>query len=192
MSFATGSLEAMAMIPHLSEGFSSPNSLIGGPRGTGGGRALRGDGPEEAHRHDIQGKGRGLFTFARGTEPASGQWRFAHENLRSVAVRPKPHDAQYPFRLWYECLPQRRQRMWEVRFPIFPSDAVPFVMDPASRRDVDHVVAADDRELHLLLRRAVQELLRVAEDDVQVGIESVQDAAVPAPGLQLDEDVRVD
>src|SRR3989441_12317329 len=82
--------------------------------------------------------------------------------------------------------------MWTVRFPIFPSEAVPFDMTPASRGDVDHVVPADDRELHLPLGLPVQELLRVLQDDVHVGVEPVQDPAVPASGLQLDEDVRVD
>src|SRR6267143_1015236 len=129
-----------------------------------------------------------LRLWARG----ANQCCFAHAKFRRVAVRPNPQDAQYPFRLWYECLPQRRQRMWTVRFPILPSDAVPFVMPSASRGDVDHVDATDDREVHLPLRLPVQELLRVLHDDVHVRFESIEDLAVAASRLQLDEDVRID
>ncbi len=76
----------------------------------------------------MKGRDSGLKCFAGSR--GGIQCCFAHLKFRRVAVRPKPQDEQYPFRLWYECRPHRRQRMCTVRFPIFPSDAVPFVIPP--------------------------------------------------------------
>src|SRR2546427_5701107 len=58
--------------------------------------------------------------------------------------------------------------------------------------DVDDVVPSDNREVHLPLGLVVLHLFRVAEDEVHVGVESVQDAAVPPPAFQLNHHVRTD
>src|SRR5207247_4750884 len=51
--------------------------------------------------------------------------------------------------------------------------------------DVNDVVPADDREVHLALGLVVLRLLRGAEDEVHVGVESFEDSAVPTPAFQL-------
>src|SRR5256886_12229966 len=58
--------------------------------------------------------------------------------------------------------------------------------------DVDDVVPSDNREVHLPLGLVVLHLLRVPEDEVHVGVESVEDPAVAAPALQLNHHVRTD
>src|SRR3989442_544311 len=63
---------------------------------------------------------------------------------------------------------------------------------PTSWRDVDDVVPTDDRKVHLSLGLIVLHLLRVAEDEVHVRVESVEDPAVPPPAFQLNHHVRTD
>src|SRR2546425_5112143 len=84
--------------------------------------------------------------------------------------------------------------MWTLRRPILPSDAVPLVIEVPypSWGDVDDVVPSDNREVHLPLGLVVLHLLRVPEDEVHVGVESVQDSAVPPPAFQLNHHVRTD
>src|SRR5207247_389431 len=62
---------------------------------------------------------------------------------------------------------------------------------PTSWGDVNDVVPADDREVHLALGLAVLRLLRGAEDEVHVGIESFEDSAVSPPAFQLNHHVRI-
>src|SRR5437867_11501594 len=56
---------------------------------------------------------------------------------------------------------------------------------PTSWGDVDDVVSADNRKIHLPLGLIVLHLLRVTEDEVHVRVESVEDPAVPPPAFQL-------
>src|SRR3989304_2608350 len=63
---------------------------------------------------------------------------------------------------------------------------------PTSWGDVDHVVPADDREVHLALRRVVLHLLRIPEDEVHVRGEPVEDSPVSPPAFQLNHHVRID
>src|SRR5438445_629910 len=63
---------------------------------------------------------------------------------------------------------------------------------PTSWGDVDDVVSSDNREVHLPLGLVVLHLLRVAEDEVHVRVESIEDSAVPPPAFQLNHHVRTD
>src|SRR5712692_4615786 len=63
---------------------------------------------------------------------------------------------------------------------------------PTSWGDVDDVVSTDNRKVHLPLGLIVLRLLRVAEDEVHVGVESIEDSAVPSPAFQLNHHVRTD
>src|SRR5438094_2087507 len=63
---------------------------------------------------------------------------------------------------------------------------------PTSWGDVDDVVSTDNREVHLSLGLIVLHFLRVAEDEVHVRVESVEDPAVPPPAFQLNHHVRTD
>src|SRR5438093_71204 len=56
---------------------------------------------------------------------------------------------------------------------------------PTSWGDVDDVVSTDNREVHLSLGLIVLHFLRVAEDQVHVRVESVEDPTVPPPAFQL-------
>src|SRR5439155_881527 len=60
---------------------------------------------------------------------------------------------------------------------------------PTSWGDVDDVVSTDNREVHLSLGLIVLHFLRVAEDEVHVRVESVEDPAVPPPA---DHDAGID
>src|SRR3989449_5546046 len=63
---------------------------------------------------------------------------------------------------------------------------------PTSWRDVDDVVSTDNRKVHLSLGLIVLHLLRVAEDEGHVRVESVEDLAVSPPAFQLNHHVRTD
>src|SRR5436309_4829079 len=63
---------------------------------------------------------------------------------------------------------------------------------PTSWRNVDDVISADNRKVHLPLGLIVLHLLRIAEDEVHVRVESVEDPAVPSPAFQLNHHVRTD
>src|SRR5438034_1795492 len=63
---------------------------------------------------------------------------------------------------------------------------------PTSGGDVNDVVPADDREVHLALGLVVLRLLGRAEDEVHVGVESFEDSAIPTPAFQLNHHIRID
>src|SRR5438132_1944616 len=63
---------------------------------------------------------------------------------------------------------------------------------PTSGGDVNDVVPAYDREVHLTLGLVVLRLLGGAEDAVHVGVESFEDSAVPTPAFQLNHHIRID
>src|SRR5438309_9096105 len=63
---------------------------------------------------------------------------------------------------------------------------------PTSGGDVNDVVPAYDREVHLALGLVVLRLLRSAEDEVHVGVESFEDSTVPTPAFQLNHHIRID
>src|SRR5436309_317070 len=63
---------------------------------------------------------------------------------------------------------------------------------PTSWGDVDDVVSTDNRKVHFPLGLVVLHLLRVAEDEVHVRVESVEDPAVSSPAFQLNHHVRTD
>src|SRR5205807_7659675 len=63
---------------------------------------------------------------------------------------------------------------------------------PTSGGDVNDVVPAYDREVHLTLGLVVLRLLGGAEDEVHVGVESFEDPAVPPPAFQLNHHIRID
>src|SRR5438309_3412260 len=83
--------------------------------------------------------------------------------------------------------------MWTLFLPILPSEAVPLVTTATYvRGDVNDVVPAYDREVHLALGLVVLRLLGRAEDEVHVGVESFEDPAVPPPAFQLNHHIRID
>src|SRR2546430_7900517 len=63
---------------------------------------------------------------------------------------------------------------------------------PTSWGDVNHVVPANDREVHLALGLDVLRLLSPPEDQGHVRVESFADSAIPPPAFQLNHHIRID
>ena len=75
--------------------------------------------------------------------------------------------------------------------PKYADDVREFLAGPYARLGAV-LDAADDREVVFPLRRSLEEFLGVLQDDVHVGVEPIENAAVSPAALQLDDHARAD